>query len=326
MSEASGSIIVLVAIIAAIAIIFFHVPPDQVASVSLNVSRVIFILTIIAIVIGFIYIASQSETDRYGIRKPVKDEDKLYHCGFILGIVMAGYGVVLAIIAMIFGKTPFSQAFAFVFSFLLAGIIYTAVICVLLKILYVIAEKTYGMRLENEKQHEIEAHAVCDPLMLEAVERNIPATTDEIKNYCVNKAHLNENRKFLNYDFFFSEALHDFVKTGKLKYLSDSYILPEHYTEAHTIWDPIMLEAVDNGGLVSENQVKEYCRKKGSAKYQDLVKISCFISEGLQEFVKKGKIGLLKTHNQGSNIEKSLYETKNRAKRYEVTEEFSLDD
>lgn len=323
--EAISPLIGLFAIISGIAIIFFHVPPEQVASVSINVSKVLFVICAAAALIVSIYWALHSKEDRYGIKKSLSSDEELYGEGFIIGIVIAGYGVVFAIISMIFGKSPFSQALSFVFTFLLLGVIYLVIFLILLKVLYVIIDNIYYSRLKKVKQQEKIAHDICDPLMLEAVDKKTLADSRQIEKYCKDNARLNENRKFLEYSFFFSEALYDHVRAGKLLQISNQYVIPEQYTEAHSIWDPAMLEIVDDKGRVDETIVKnDFNEKKLTGKYDKFLSITVFFVEGLTSLVKQNKIKAIEAH-MGKGV-KTLYETMNPAKRAEVSEEISLDD
>ncbi len=323
--EAISPLIGLFAIISGIAIIFFHVPPEQAASVSINVSKVLFVICAAASLIVSIKDAIHSKKDRYGLKKPLSSDEKLDGIVWIIGGVMAGYGVVFAIISMIFGKSPFSQAIGFVFTFLLLGVIYSVIFLILLKVLYSIIDNIYYSRLRKVQLKEKNAHEIYDPIMIEAVDKITLADSRQIEEYCKDNAHLNENQEFLEYSFFFSEALYDHVKAGKLLNISTQYAIPEQYAEAHSIWDPAMLEIVDDKGRVDETIVKNDIKeKKLTGKYDKFLSITVFFVEGLTSLVKENKIKAIEAHM--SKGVKTLYETLNPAKRAEVTEEISLDD
>ncbi len=96
--------------------------------------------------------------------------------------------------------------------------------------------------------------------------------------------------------------------------------------ESHSLCDPIMLEAVDNGILVDAKQVQAYCKENGvSNKIGIFIKKEYFFEEGLKKLAEADKITAKKaSQNNNKKTYLFLYGTKNAARRAEVSEEIEL--
>lgn len=310
-----------------ITLIFF------IAKAPLNVTRafgiIVILLYILICLILFIFLFVSSVRDRgmdkYGILEPVETNMDYGYYAPTAGAIV--YGVLFAILSLIFKQNTFGRAILEIPIFGAFGVVCSLVIFVITKITNAVSKNTYNRKLASMKRLEAEAHTACDPEILKFIDEKYLARREEIKSYCYNNAKLKKYRSFFDMNFFFDEALNSLSSLKKLVIKFPFYIIPEREKEAHAEIDLVIRNVVDKAGLADVRQIHEGCKNSSSgSKYNMFLSLELFIIDGLNSLVRQGNIGAKKVHTDKKGKVLTLYETKNTVKRAELTEEISLDD
>lgn len=168
------------------------------------------------------------------------------------------------------------------------------------------------IKLNQDNSLISSAHKTWDSVMYEAVTVADAADSNAVKNYCVKKVPSTPYGYYLGIDKFVDSGLSIIYDDLRLK------------QEAHAIWDQTMLDAVDEGSLVDQEQVQNYCKKNvGSKKLRFFISVDSFIRDGLNSLANNNNISRDNKRMKKGIV--TLYGTKNSAKRAEVTEEIEID-
>lgn len=325
-------------IVCAVAIIFFHASHEQVATISMTVMLIFFIIEAIASALGpFIKPMIEDGSackDKYGLLK-VDYSSAVIHIISPVAVVI-GYGIWLGIISMIFDHISLGTAIGTLFMFGLCGVIYAVVTAIINLIVFAISK---GVQKMNLKQI-YNARDLCIKIIPSYLNQEGIGGFFDVIAYCKKDPRLQSYTRFLKYNGLFVDALDMLLESDKMidcinykskssayeeyKYNDSVFISLDQKKAAHTSCDSTILLSVDEVGLASSEQILDFCKER-KTDYPKFMHEFFFISEGLNNLSKQNKIERIKTHEEGSMRDTILYRTKNPAKLSEVREEISLD-
>lgn len=297
-------ILVVAVIIEVALILIFHVP----------VSVINIINIVLLIILGILFLTASGqpdyEKDKYGLSK-ISTPDRWKAMGIIYAFCALVIGIYMSIVYMIFDHVGFSDGFSVLPDYILIGVIGGLIMTVILMWIYAFKEKEYKAKYERMVELEKEAHERYDSSIYEAIEKanvmSVKTAQKEIASYCREQAKFDQKcGQFLDFDFFIKDGLEIYTSSNDIITKGDYYVAASALKKAHSVWDPKMLEYIEENGegscLVSREQILKFCKDNVQTQYKKFLDYSFFLADGLDVLVKAGKVDSLQPDKRKSLI------------------------